>query len=267
MIDTDKTPPIAVGIILAAIYLLASLGLSFSYLATQRFFPSYLIFVLRLLGYISIIFLIFSSSNDLSDYHLDKFSLMLLIIFPGFFNPVPSQLPGWMLFLFIFIPFGSAILLYLRVRQQEVFSKGTLLDLAKYFTLGTGIAILFFTLANILGAANQITPEKLSQLGLLTFIYQWIAGLSTSGAVEETIFRGFLLGFLINKKGVKPWLAITLQALAFWLLHIYQVNNPIALQALNPVFGMMVGWITLKTKNIAPAIFAHASYNALLAVF
>ena len=267
MIDKEKTPPIAVGITLAVIYLLAALGLSFSYLATKRIFPGYLIFGFDLLGYISIIFLIFSASNDLSSYHLDKFSLLLLIIFPGFLRPVPTQVPSWALFLFIIIPIGAAILLYLRVRQQEVFQDGTLLDLAKYFTLGTGIAILFFALANILGAANQITPEKLSQLSISAFIYQWIASLSTSAAIEETLFRGFLLGFLINKKGVKPWLAITLQALAFWLLHIYQFNNPIALQALNPVFGITVGWITLKTKKITPAIFAHALYNALLAVF
>ena len=267
LVDTDKTPPIAVGITLAVIYLLASLGPSFSYLVTQRVFPGYLTFVLRLLGYISIIFLIFSASNDLSSYHLDKFSLLLLIIFPGFLSSVPSQVPGWALFLFTIIPIGSAILLYLRVRQLEIFQKGTLLDLAKYFTLGTGIAILFFALANILGAANQITPGKLSQVSILTFLFQWITSLSISGAVEETLFRGFLLGFLINKKGVKPWLAITLQALTFWLFHIYQGNNPIALQALIPLFGITAGWITFKTKNITTGIFAHALYNTLLAVF
>jgi membrane protease YdiL (CAAX protease family) len=262
-----KNPPIAFGLILAVIYILASLGLSFTYATTQRVFPDNLILGFDLLGYISIVLLIYSGSNDLSNYHLEKFSLLLLIIFPGLFRPVPSRVPGWALLLFIIIPAGSAILIYLRVRQLEDFQDGKLPDLAKSLLLGTGIAILFFSLANVLGAANQITPEKLEQVNLSSFIHHLIASLSTNAAIEETLFRGFLLGYLINKRGVNLWLAITFQAFAFWLPHIYQANNPFVLQALNPVFGVAIGLVTFKTKNITSGIFAHAIYNALLAVF
>ena len=265
--DIEKKPPIGIGLVLAAIYILVSSAVALSHTAHQMQFPSYVIEGIDLLGYFCVVSLIFSAGKDLKTFQLERFSLVILIIFPGFLSSVPSQVPTWAQFLFMVIPIGIGIFLYLRLRQQEDFRDGTLLDLAKYLLLGTGIAFLFFTLANLLGAANQINTEELSRMRLLSFISRLIASLSSSAAIEETIFRGFLLGFLINKRGLNPFLAITIQSLVFWIPHAYQYNNPFSLQVLIPVFGMMVGWVTFKTKNITTGILAHALYNALLAVF
>lgn len=266
-LDIENRPPIVIGLTLAGIYILLSSAIAITYAVKQTQFPAYVIDGIDLLGYICVMLLIFSVGRDLKTYHLERFSLLLLIIFPGFLSPVPSRIPGWVLFLFMIVPFGIAILLYLRLRRLDDLPDGKLLDLAKYIILGTSIAILFFLLANLFGAANPIDIGNLPQESLLSFIDQLIGSLTTSAAIEETLFRGFLLGCLLHKKGLRPWLAITIQALVFWLPHTYQYNNPIVLQALIPLFGITAGWLTVKSKNITSGIVAHAIYNSLLAVF
>ncbi|MEM1303782.1 MAG: ABC transporter permease subunit/CPBP intramembrane protease, partial [Planctomycetota bacterium] len=73
---------------------------------------------------------------------------------------------------------------------------------------------------------------------------------------EEITFRGFLLGGL--RKAVGPVTAIVLSSVAFGFVHT------ILQQSLGAVFlGLFLGYLTVKTQNLLPAIAFHGFYNSL----
>jgi len=264
LIGIKSNPSIAFGLVLSVIYILVSSAVAIAYATYQTRIPSYVIEGIDLLGYICVAILIFSIGKDLPNYYLDRFSLILIIVFPGFLSQIPAQLPGWIMFIFFIIPVVIAIILILRLRQVEIFHVGRFHDLAKYFLLGTSIGILFFFFVMKFWYPTQINIENLSRINLLSLINELIGSLSTSASIEEAIIRGFIMGFLIKNKGLKPWIAISIQAIVFWIPHMYQYRNPFLLQAVIPMFGITLGWVTYKTKNITMGIFAHAVYNALI---
>jgi len=84
----------------------------------------------------------------------------------------------------------------------------------------------------------------------------------SAGICEEIVFRGFLMTRLRELTGrtVFPLLATSV---AFGLVHIY-VSGPNALQA--GVFGLIMGIVTLGSRNLFPAILAHVAWDLLWTV-
>ena len=79
------------------------------------------------------------------------------------------------------------------------------------------------------------------------------------GICEELLFRGALLGLLLRRG--RPGAAVVWQAVAFALGHIYLFKF-----APTFVLGLAMGWLTLRTRSIWPAMLAHAVHN-LLAIY
>jgi len=76
------------------------------------------------------------------------------------------------------------------------------------------------------------------------------------GVCEEVLFRGTLMSLLLQRGRAAS--ALLWQAVAFALLHIY-------LFKLAPTFalGLVLGWLTLRTRSIWPAIMVHALHNLI----
>lgn len=84
----------------------------------------------------------------------------------------------------------------------------------------------------------------------------------SAGISEEIVFRGFLLTRLRELTG-STVLALLATSAAFGLAHIY-VSGEHALFA--GVFGLILGMVTLGTRNLFPAILAHAAWDLLCTV-
>lgn len=220
---------------------------------------------LEVLGYFCVVIIILSAGKNIGDYYLDRFSLLLLIIFPGFFSSVPDEVQGILMIIIFLVPVFASLVLFRHVRRTESFRKGNLKDLLKYLLLGISIALFLFLLLIVFGFNYKIS--NLNQIDVLTFVGYLFNNLSLSATIEEFLFRGFVLGYLLHKTKLQPFLAILSQALLFWVPHLHQYQNPFLLQLSIPIFGFVMGWFTYKTANITTGIIAHAIYNSLIDIF
>jgi membrane protease YdiL (CAAX protease family) len=86
---------------------------------------------------------------------------------------------------------------------------------------------------------------------------------------EETLFRGFMLPFLV--KYLKPFWAIVLQSLLFTFSHycwwIFDPEQSIGAGSLYIfIVGLIWGFIAYKTKSIYPSIISHYIHNLLFSI-
>ncbi|MFM8282278.1 MAG: lysostaphin resistance A-like protein [Planctomycetaceae bacterium] len=78
--------------------------------------------------------------------------------------------------------------------------------------------------------------------------------------VEEFLFRRVLLGWLLRAWPVAGGLgAVAVQAMAFGMSHAGQGLAPVPLT----LFGLVLGWLALRTGSLLPGILLHALFNAV----
>jgi hypothetical protein len=73
--------------------------------------------------------------------------------------------------------------------------------------------------------------------------------------VEELAYRGLLLRALQRRFG--PWVAVVVSAAVFALVH----RELLVLPGLF-VFGLLAGWLTLRSGRLGPAVAMHVAFNA-----
>ncbi len=77
--------------------------------------------------------------------------------------------------------------------------------------------------------------------------------------IEEVFYRGLVLRSIENRLG-GTW-AIVLTALLFGAIHLQLLQFP-ALAA----FGFVASWLTVRTRRLGPAIWAHVGFNGTTVV-
>ena len=83
-----------------------------------------------------------------------------------------------------------------------------------------------------------------------------------TGAGEEVLFRGFLQSHLRNYFP-KFWVVLT-QAIIFVLLHPrYYIGGPYYISFSVFMFGIVAGFIALKTENLSGPILMHGLFNTV----
>jgi len=119
-------------------------------------------------------------------------------------------------------------------------------------------------IANKLNLPFEDLRKGIDQLGMLTTLDVFVTSMSRAAVFEESIFRGFLLGYLINDRKWNPHLANFGQTLLFWAPHIYQIDNSYAFWIVLPLTGLTYGYVTLLTRSVSPAMFAHGIHEWIL---
>ena len=89
--------------------------------------------------------------------------------------------------------------------------------------------------------------------GILLTIYMAVF----SPLVEECIFRAGIQGNIINK-GVNKWVALGISAFIFGLVHW-----SIAMFLPITFFGLVTGWLYMKSRSIYPSFILHTLNNTL----
>lgn len=146
---------------------------------------------------------------------------------------------------------------YIRVKRLS------LLDAVLSFTLAIGfrmITYVYFIWAedvpvlskSIEAAQSQVfNYATMTTIGMVTIL---LSIYLVAPIFEEVLFRGIVQKELCEALPV--WVAILLQAIAFGWAHGYMVQTIFA-----AVFGIILGLLYYKTKNIKITILAHMFFN------
>ncbi|MFM8287248.1 MAG: type II CAAX prenyl endopeptidase Rce1 family protein, partial [Planctomycetaceae bacterium] len=132
--------------------------------------------------------------------------------------------------------------------------------------LAVGLFPLLVWLQNRMSWFFANTPESARDLGQALLdpsvpLAQLVGTIVLAPALcEELAFRGFLLDGLSSRG--KAWRGVILSALMFGASHMIpqQVFNATLL-------GLALGWLTLRTGSLLPAMVLHAVNNSLALVF
>jgi membrane protease YdiL (CAAX protease family) len=113
--------------------------------------------------------------------------------------------------------------------------------------------------------ADLIANTGSSMMVKMTLV---LAAVVLAPVTEELVFRGVLLRSFADRR---KWVAISASAAIFSLVHVLGLNvdriGASALVVLPPIFilGLILGWVTLRTGRLGPAIFIHSGWNLLAA--
>ena len=127
---------------------------------------------------------------------------------------------------------------------------------------GVCLAIGFVSLWVILLVQNLTAPGGPSwavqpQAGALWFILVMLITTPIQAAAEEYFFRGYLMQSL-GSMVASPWFGILVSAAVFTLFH---TSTNIALVVDRFAFGVLAGWLVVRTGGLEAAIGAHIANN------
>lgn len=139
--------------------------------------------------------------------------------------------------------------------------------------LQLALAVLFLPLSTLLFPEGDSAQQVASALaGLETTPARLVAILTAvliAPATEEIMFRGILLRSLEQRS---PRTIMVVTSLVFALFHLLGLDPNRLVQAAAVVLpqlfivGLVLAWVTLRTKRLGPAIFIHSGFNLLAAV-
>lgn len=262
----------------------------------------YLVEGLRLLMFLAVIGMLMLSCPHLGTYYFDRISLACVLVLGGLVRPVPVGAPGWFVVL-DFVAFAiPALLTYRWLRRRRAFALGQWSLLPRYLLLAAltatglvvvlvlfGVLIRWFDRGGLslawqsLGGflpVNSLFPHAVWDLlqhqrqgpALGTSLSPWrvlgtfLTWMSSSAVIEEPVYRGFLLGYLVHKRGWDAPKAIVAQAILFTLSHPHTLSKPLVFFIALPLSGIVYGWLTIRTRNISTSMFSHALHNTIVSL-
>lgn len=216
--------------------------------------------------FLSVVLSIVACGKQFSRYYLDKVSLICIVVFPGFLGPMPAKASPGVALVWIVPQAILAVWLYRWLRRVGGFRAGKvkLINFLRSIFGGAAVAALFVLVATRFNYPYDLLVATLLHAKPLFVIDYFARNMSIAAAIEEPIFRGFLLGYLVHDRNWKPSLALIVQAAVFTLPHVHYMDRPFTFWIVMPCIGIVLGLVTLRTGNIATAMFGHAIYSTIL---
>lgn len=216
--------------------------------------------IINLALYTLCILLIINNRSNLLYFNINKTTVIILII-SGFFPRITSNSVISVIIQLLFIII--AIWLWVIYRKKELSTEN--LPKMNYWSI-IGI-ILLIPLLFILSKLRiylplSVSPNNSSVLASfppITYIYY----LCYVG-FEETVFRGFLWGYLRGYK-INEIKILFITSGIFWISHLNYLSHPWTFWIQLPIISLYLGLLAYKSKMASPSIFAHAFYNTFLA--
>jgi membrane protease YdiL (CAAX protease family) len=98
---------------------------------------------------------------------------------------------------------------------------------------------------------------------LVSLVRELIFQLSFVVLIEEIVFRGFLVGYLIEF-GFKEKTAFIVQAFLFWVMHYSRFSNSITFFISIPILTISTSLVVKHYKQVFPSIVIHTFINTLV---
>lgn len=184
-------------------------------------------------------------------YPLNTFLRYLQLPFPV---PAPVDLSPY------YLPISAGLVAYMMVTKPSLPER--LAPRPSWLGIGfAGGAVVGLATGLLIRAASphvypvHITVGQLILLPVQQFTY---AALS-----EEPVFRGFLWGAL-RQAGLRDRWIFAVQAVLFWLAHIYYINTyPLSFWLIVPMGAVVMGLLAWRSRSIAPSMIAHGLMNGI----
>jgi uncharacterized protein len=134
--------------------------------------------------------------------------------------------------------------------------RGYLVATALIIALGLATTTALRLLFGEVSAGLEQLDALLVQAPLSVFVLLVLLIAVLAPLAEELFFRGYIQTRLVQRYG--RWPAIVVSSLLFGVLHVAPMHTVFA-----AVLGLGLGWITVVTGSVRPAILAHAANNLL----
>jgi membrane protease YdiL (CAAX protease family) len=173
------------------------------------------------------------------------------------------QVPLWLVLVAVPVWFavnrGRGVVADLGLRMKAIDAPvGLAIGVASQLVLVPALYWLLFTLIgdqDVSAAARQLTDRATDPLSVaLVFV---IVGIGAPIA-EEIFFRGMALP-IFGRRLRARW-AVFASGAFFAFTHFQLLQFPALL-----VFGIVLGWLTVHTRRLGPALWAHLGFNVIAA--
>jgi membrane protease YdiL (CAAX protease family) len=218
--------------------------------------------------YILTAVLIWWERRNLHEFHMDAAALFCILLF----RPAQTLVMNyWRVDSPVTFPYLPSLILWLVAMGLSIAllkSGSTPPPLSTRMLIWLSIGLIFgmvFSLAQnltvilpALSFLNQrLTNPALLQSSALMLLYH----LGFAPVSEEPLFRGFLWGYLRQRKWRETSICL-FQSGLFTLAHVYRASqDPLLFWVFIPLSGLLFGWLTWRSRSIAPAILAHGLIN------
>jgi len=192
-------------------------------------------------------------------------SVILAIFQMPFLFPKANLSQQHILMALVIISFTS-LLTYLMLKQEKSSLNSLGLNWQKNILLHLAIGILsglvvIFTIIGSLLLTTNLDFEATNRTSFFTYISMSISTILILALMEEVIFRGYILFKLKQVFGIR--IAIYATAVTFGLYHGLSIDS-----LMGPaIWGLLYGWMAIKSQGIALPTAFHFALNWGQSVF
>lgn len=219
-------------------------------------------YILTAIAYVCLAILIWVEIEHLESYHLDRFSLLFLVVFGPFLRIKSYGSDNTIYSIIILV--ACVVIAFRLVRNWSKIPKTNL----KWSNRG---AFLFGLALILLIALGTLEPDLYSRADPSTYrpIFDVTSrifyNLSAVSTIEEIMFRGFLWGYLLQL-GWSEKKAMWTQAILFLLGHFTQIGLPITFFITIPIAIFIFSQVVWRTRQVFWAIIFHTINNVVVPV-
>lgn len=208
--------------------------------------------------------------DRLREYHITSGVLWIILLSPlvvpfthwAFGGPLFVEPINWQ-WSWVFIwpqSILAVIFLYVYLRNRKSFRLDG--DKFRWVTAASLIGVLTSVLLIYLVKRDGIyDPHPMSIPIVLTM---FISQVGLAGVNEEPLFRGFLWGYLKQRKMPEFWILLV-QTFLFGLAHIYHLQrHPSYFWILVPVAGLVMGYVAWRSRSIVTSMIVHGLINTIV---
>jgi membrane protease YdiL (CAAX protease family) len=109
---------------------------------------------------------------------------------------------------------------------------------------------------DISGAARELVDKAGDPVGVVLLVLITVV---LAPPIEELFFRGLLLRSIERRFG-RRW-ALWGSSIVFGAVHLQPLQFPALV-----LVGLVLGWLTLRTDRLGPAIWAHVAFNGVATI-
>lgn len=204
--------------------------------------------------------LIWIERKNLEQFHVDKFTIVTLLV--GFFLFQRVGGVGENFFIVVIGITGVSLIILLMISKPQIPS--TRIRLALIGIVAGSVLVIVLTLLEIL-LRPPWPPQPLTRGNLIATCVGYIIREISTVPMEEMMFRGFLWGYL-SRKGWREKKIFWTQGLLFWLLHFLRIGMPFSFFIAIPLLTLLSSELVKRTKQLFPSILAHIVINSISAL-
>jgi membrane protease YdiL (CAAX protease family) len=212
-------------------------------------------YIYVILLYAFLVVFISQEARNIVKFHLDRTSLVLIILFGVLRSRLDIQNEVYFRILLFLL---SLVLLVISFKNWQ--------NIPKTSFRWVWIGLVFCVLLVPISWAESLQPEIYSGLSFppgdlgLVLVRRLLYNLSFVVLLEETVFRGILWGYL-RRFGWTENKAFWGQAILFWILHFWQIVNPITFFITIPLGTLAYSILVRYSKQLLPSIILHTILN------